>query len=151
MYPSSVVHTGVKSLGCENKIAQPSPIHSWKLMVPCEDSAVKFGASSFIRNMHALLRRPVSAQYHTLEACFSRYKTVTRRKARDRVRVAHIASAHRPMAACLLQKPRRDRADARQNCASRRDYASQQGHPKLNGDCRGLTPGIPCSPDGHST
>jgi len=31
--PSSVVHTGAKSLGCENKIAQPLPIHSWKLML----------------------------------------------------------------------------------------------------------------------
>src|SRR5882672_7781712 len=55
MYPSSVVHTGVKSLGCENKIAQPSPIHSWKLIVPCEVSAVKLGASSLIRNMVFLL------------------------------------------------------------------------------------------------
>src|SRR5882762_9484679 len=55
MYPSSVVHTGVKSLGCENKIAQPLPIHSWKLMVPCEVSAVKLGASSLIRNMVCLL------------------------------------------------------------------------------------------------
>src|ERR1700741_2332705 len=52
MYPSSVVHTGVKSLGCENKMAQPLPIHSWKLIVPCEVSAVKLGASSFIRNMN---------------------------------------------------------------------------------------------------
>src|SRR6266849_9029472 len=52
MYPSSVVHTGVKSLGCENKMAQPLPIHSWKLIVPCEVSAVKLGASSFMRNMN---------------------------------------------------------------------------------------------------
>src|SRR5450755_691711 len=52
MYPSSVVHTGVKSLGCENKMAQPSPIHSWKLIVPCEVSAVKLGASSLMRNMN---------------------------------------------------------------------------------------------------
>src|SRR5580704_7847051 len=51
MYPSSVVHTGVKSLGCENRMAQPSPIHSWKLILPCEVSAVKLGASSLIRNM----------------------------------------------------------------------------------------------------
>src|SRR5882762_9005383 len=50
MYPSSVVHTGVKSFGCENRIAHPSPIHSWRLIVPCVVSAVKFGASSFIRN-----------------------------------------------------------------------------------------------------
>src|SRR5712692_8926686 len=55
IYPSSVVHTGVKSLGCENKMAQPLPIHSWKLIVPCEVSAVKLGASSFIRNMVGLL------------------------------------------------------------------------------------------------
>src|ERR1700724_3656503 len=49
MYPSSVVHTGVKSFGCENRIAQPSPIHSWKLIVPCVVSAVKSGATSLIR------------------------------------------------------------------------------------------------------
>src|SRR5919106_2409802 len=48
MYPSSVVQTGVKSLGCEKRIAQPSPIHSWKLMVPWVVSAVKFGASLLI-------------------------------------------------------------------------------------------------------
>src|SRR5665213_1520291 len=50
MVPSSVVQTGVKSLGCENRTAQPSPIHSWKLMVPCVVSAVKLGASSLIRS-----------------------------------------------------------------------------------------------------
>src|ERR1043166_7221958 len=50
MYPSSVVHTGVKSFGCENRTAQPSPIHSWKLIVPCVVSAVKFGASSLMRS-----------------------------------------------------------------------------------------------------
>ncbi len=32
--PNSVVQTGVKSLGCENRIAQLSPIQSWKLIVP---------------------------------------------------------------------------------------------------------------------
>src|SRR5215469_13409155 len=42
---------GVKSLGWEKRTAHPSPIHSWKLMVPCEVSAVKFGASSLIRSM----------------------------------------------------------------------------------------------------
>jgi hypothetical protein len=40
------VQTGVKSFGCENKIAQPSPIHSWKLMAPSVVSAEKLGASS---------------------------------------------------------------------------------------------------------
>src|SRR6266849_1556142 len=49
MYPSSVVHTGVKSLGCENRIAQPFPIHSWKLILPWVVSAVKLGASELIR------------------------------------------------------------------------------------------------------
>ena len=34
MYPSSVVQTGVKSLGWEKRIAHESPIHSWKLMRP---------------------------------------------------------------------------------------------------------------------
>src|SRR5579864_2126581 len=47
--PSSVVQTGVKSLGCENKIAQPFPIHSWKFIVPCVVSALKLGAVSLIR------------------------------------------------------------------------------------------------------
>src|SRR5262245_12757425 len=50
MYPSSVVHTGVKFFGCENRMAQPFPIHSWKLILPCVVSAEKFGASLLIRN-----------------------------------------------------------------------------------------------------
>src|ERR1700741_2870504 len=49
MYPSSVVHTGVKSLGCENRMAQPSPIQSWKLIWPCVVCAVKLGAVSLMR------------------------------------------------------------------------------------------------------
>ncbi len=51
--PSSVVQTGVKSFGCENRIAHPSPIHSWKLMVPSVVSAVKSGASLLIRSVSA--------------------------------------------------------------------------------------------------
>src|SRR5579864_6948455 len=51
MAPSSVVQTGVKSLGWENKIAQPFPIHSWKRMVPCVVSAVKSGAVSLMRGI----------------------------------------------------------------------------------------------------
>ena len=43
------MHTGVKSLGCEKRTAQPSPIHSWKLIVPCVVFAVKFGAVSLMR------------------------------------------------------------------------------------------------------
>src|SRR5262249_4975176 len=70
MYPSSVVQTGVKSLGCENRIAQPSPIHSWKRIVPCVVSAVKSGASSFMRRdmvplLHFLLSKTI---WHTMEA-----------------------------------------------------------------------------------
>jgi hypothetical protein len=41
----------VKSFGCENRIAQPSPIQLWKLMVPCVVSAVKSGATSLMRGM----------------------------------------------------------------------------------------------------
>src|SRR5437660_587042 len=49
MYPSSVVQTGVKSFGCEKRMAQEFPIHSWKLIGPSVVWAVKFGASSPIR------------------------------------------------------------------------------------------------------
>src|SRR6266576_738061 len=46
MYPSSVVQTGVKSLGCENSTAHESPIHSWKRMRPSVVWASKSGAMS---------------------------------------------------------------------------------------------------------
>src|SRR6266498_4271968 len=46
MYPSSVVHTGVKSRGCENSTAQESPIQSWKRVRPSVVSASKSGAVS---------------------------------------------------------------------------------------------------------
>ena len=46
MYPSSVVHTGVKSLGCEKSTAHESPIHSWNLIGPSVVSASKSGAVS---------------------------------------------------------------------------------------------------------
>src|SRR5262245_41912090 len=46
MYPSSVVHTGVKSFGCENSTAHESPIQSWKLIWPSVVSASKSGAVS---------------------------------------------------------------------------------------------------------
>src|SRR4051812_7776444 len=44
--PSSVVHTGVKSLGCEKNTAQELPSHLWNSIFPCEESAVKSGAMS---------------------------------------------------------------------------------------------------------
>src|SRR5215475_15313565 len=46
MYPSSVVQTGVKSFGCENRTAHESPIQSWKLIRPSVLSASKSGAVS---------------------------------------------------------------------------------------------------------
>src|SRR5207244_7372644 len=46
MKPSSVVHTGVKSFGCENKTAHESPIQSWKRMRPSVVCASKSGAVS---------------------------------------------------------------------------------------------------------
>ena len=42
--PSSVVHTGVKSAGCENRIAHLSPIHLWKSISPWVVLALKLGA-----------------------------------------------------------------------------------------------------------
>src|SRR5499427_6403342 len=57
MYPSSVVQTGVKSFGWENRIAHPSPIQSWKLTFPWVVSALKSGTSELILNdMMALPR-----------------------------------------------------------------------------------------------
>src|SRR5690242_19792618 len=44
--PSSVVHTGVKSFGCENSTPQLFPSHWWKLIGPSVVSAVKSGAVS---------------------------------------------------------------------------------------------------------
>ncbi len=46
MYPSSVVHTGVKSLGWENRTAHESPIHSWNEIGPSVVCAWKSGAVS---------------------------------------------------------------------------------------------------------
>src|ERR1700728_352274 len=55
--PSSVVQTGVKSFGWENKTPQLSPSHSWKLIVPSVVSAVKSGAVS--PNRIAIMRSPI--------------------------------------------------------------------------------------------
>src|SRR4029077_15158951 len=52
--PSSVVHTGVKSFGCENSTAQESPIHSWKRIEPSVVCASKSGAVWLIVSVIAL-------------------------------------------------------------------------------------------------
>src|SRR5437762_8350049 len=57
MYPSSVVQTGVKSFGCENKMAHESPIQSWNRMRPSLVSASKSGAVSPIFMFSLLLLR----------------------------------------------------------------------------------------------
>src|SRR6266545_2475622 len=44
--PSSVVQTGVKSFGCENKSAQFEPIQSWNLILPSVVWASKSGATA---------------------------------------------------------------------------------------------------------
>src|SRR5262245_11164807 len=51
MYPSSVVHTGVKSFGWENKMPHELPSHSWNWMGPSVVSALKSGAVSPIRRV----------------------------------------------------------------------------------------------------
>src|SRR5215470_7717802 len=55
--PSSVVQTGVKSLGCENSTAQLLPIQLWKRIFPSVVSASKSGAVSLIARAIAHLRR----------------------------------------------------------------------------------------------
>src|SRR5688572_1780682 len=49
MVPSSVVHTGVKSLGWEKRTAHLSPIHWWKSIEPSVVWASKLGAVSPMR------------------------------------------------------------------------------------------------------
>ena len=44
--PSSVVHTGVKSAGCQKSTHQELPMNSWKLIGPMLLSAVKSGTLS---------------------------------------------------------------------------------------------------------
>src|SRR5215469_4425155 len=56
MVPSSVVQTGVKSFGCENRTPQELPSHSWKRMLPSVVSASKSGAVSPIANVIADLQ-----------------------------------------------------------------------------------------------
>src|SRR5882672_9464327 len=46
MYPNSVVHTGVKSFGWENRTPHDDPSHSWKRIRPSVVSASKSGARS---------------------------------------------------------------------------------------------------------
>src|SRR5437762_648066 len=66
MVPSSVVQTGVKSFGCENKTAQELPIQSWNRIRPSVVSASKSGAVSpifiscpppFLKNGYFKFRR----------------------------------------------------------------------------------------------
>src|SRR5262245_27204758 len=59
MYPSSVVQTGVKSLGCENSTHQELPIQSWNLIFPSVVWASKSGAVSLIARDIMNLRRTV--------------------------------------------------------------------------------------------
>src|SRR5882672_10052589 len=54
--PSSVVQTGVKSLGCENSTAHLSPIQSWNLIIPSVVCASKSGAVSLIARAITHLR-----------------------------------------------------------------------------------------------
>src|ERR1700761_5582106 len=54
--PGSVVQIGVKSFGCEKIAPQESPSHSWRLIVPSLDSAVKSGAVSPIVKLIANFR-----------------------------------------------------------------------------------------------
>src|SRR5687768_3498488 len=75
MYPSFVVQTGVKSFGCETRIAHGSPIQSLKLIVPSVVSAVKSGAGSLIVSaIYRLLRGDAPLQRERSLALESRCK-----------------------------------------------------------------------------
>src|SRR4051794_8582381 len=66
MYPSSVVHTGVKSRGCENSTAHESPIQSWKRIRPSVVSASKSGAvSPIVRLIRCLLSNRIRGPHET--------------------------------------------------------------------------------------
>src|ERR1700722_6530480 len=69
IYPSSVVQTGVKSFGCENRTAHESPIHSWKLIGPSVVSAVKSGAMSPSARLMFLLRVQFSGICNFQRSC----------------------------------------------------------------------------------
>src|SRR6266478_9446588 len=71
MYPSSVVHTGVKSLGWEKRITHWLPIHWWKSIGPWVVCAVKFGASSPIRNAIGVSFRYARAPNRNALAAFA--------------------------------------------------------------------------------
>src|SRR5262245_40381571 len=66
IYPSSVVQTGVKSLGCENSTAHLSPIQSWKRILPSVVSASKSGAVSLIARAITHLRRLGAIDFHPI-------------------------------------------------------------------------------------
>jgi len=53
--PNSVVHTGVKSAGCENKTPHELPSQPWKSIVPSVVVAEKLGERSPNRNAICLL------------------------------------------------------------------------------------------------
>src|SRR5438477_7930984 len=72
MVPSSVVHTGVKSLGCENRTAHLSPIHWWKSIGPSVVCAWKLGASSPIRKAMTVSCETAGAKWY-LRASPSRH------------------------------------------------------------------------------
>src|SRR5690606_9963601 len=72
--PSSVVQTGVKSLGWEKSTPQLSPSHSWKRIGPSVVSASKSGAVSLI--VSAIL-----ASIGSMFFCFLRHPKACRPKA----------------------------------------------------------------------
>src|SRR5215510_4207463 len=103
MYPSSVVQTGVKSFGCENKTAHESPIQSWNWIRPSVVSASKSGAVSPIcsaiplpslclRNTlrESLVIRDGLAQVALVSPAFDDLGNLTGREAKLVVRVEEV-------------------------------------------------------------
>src|SRR5690349_20334278 len=82
--PSSVVHTGVKSFGCENSTTQLLPIHSWNRILPSVVWASKSGAVSLIARVITHLRRQRNHQFGAVYTAFRYGHPVLQRKAQRR-------------------------------------------------------------------
>src|SRR5690348_8845678 len=88
--PSSVVHTGVKSLGCENSTPQELPSHWWNLILPAVVSASKSGAVSPRDSDMAMPRWDCGASMMPRSAPQSRAMVRTLRRGRLAREAQHV-------------------------------------------------------------
>src|SRR5882724_1020358 len=139
MYPSSVVQTGVKFFGCENRMAQPFPIHSWKLIRPCVVSAVKLGASLLILN--AITHLPIVWNRQTIVR--SRCPTFAANEpqcnladARRHQERGHLHPAKRPPPSLCASRPCDTRGTSRPHTSSLNHHRRRRGQGDLSPGAR---------------